>query len=106
MGRLRQLVVVLLATGAFALPGSVPTLRAEAEGAKVIRFASLAPPGSAFMKVMKAWNRSLKKATQNRVELRFYSGGSQGDDTVSSRQRAHDDGRGPRRPECGRATGR
>jgi len=80
MGRLRQLVVVLLATGAFALPGSVPTRRAEAEGAKVIRFASLAPPGSAFMKVMKAWNRSLKKATQNRVELRFYSGGSQGDE--------------------------
>jgi TRAP-type C4-dicarboxylate transport system substrate-binding protein len=46
----------------------------------VIRFASLAPPGSAFMKVMKAWNRSLKSATQNRVELRFYSGGSQGDE--------------------------
>jgi TRAP-type C4-dicarboxylate transport system substrate-binding protein len=32
------------------------------------------------MKVMKAWNRSLKKATENRVELRFYSGGSQGDE--------------------------
>jgi hypothetical protein len=29
------------------------------------------------MKVMKAWNRSLKKETENRVELRFYSGGSQ-----------------------------
>ena len=32
------------------------------------------------MKVMKAWNRSLKEATENRVELRFYSGGSQGDE--------------------------
>lgn len=32
------------------------------------------------MKVMQAWNRSLKKETQNRVELRFYSGGSQGDE--------------------------
>jgi TRAP-type C4-dicarboxylate transport system substrate-binding protein len=32
------------------------------------------------MKVMKAWNRSLKKETENRVELRFYSGGSQGDE--------------------------
>ena len=29
---------------------------------------------------MKAWNRSLKKETENRVELRFYSGGSQGDE--------------------------
>ena len=66
--------------GAFLLPGAVSAPKVEAEGATVIRFASLAPPGSAFMKVMKAWNRSLKKATQNRVELRFYSGGSQGDE--------------------------
>lgn len=58
----------------------MPTSRADAEGATIIRFASLAPPGSAFMKVMKAWNRSLKTATQNRVALRFYSGGSQGDE--------------------------
>jgi TRAP-type C4-dicarboxylate transport system substrate-binding protein len=32
------------------------------------------------MKLMKAWNRSLKKETEGRVELRFYSGGSQGDE--------------------------
>ena len=32
------------------------------------------------MKVMKAWNRSLKQQTENRVEFRFYSGGSQGDE--------------------------
>lgn len=76
----RQLCVVLLAAGAFLLPGAVSAPRVEAEGATVIRFASLAPPGSAFMRVMKAWNRSLKKATQNRVGLRFYSGGSQGDE--------------------------
>jgi TRAP-type C4-dicarboxylate transport system substrate-binding protein len=76
----RQLFVVLLAACAFFLPGPVSAPTAGAEGAMVIRFASLAPPGSAFMKVMKAWNRSLKKATQNRVELRFYSGGSQGDE--------------------------
>jgi TRAP-type C4-dicarboxylate transport system substrate-binding protein len=32
------------------------------------------------MKLMKAWNRSLKKETEGRVEVRFYSGGSQGDE--------------------------
>jgi TRAP-type C4-dicarboxylate transport system substrate-binding protein len=80
MIRMRQLFVVLVAAGAFLLPGATSVPAASAEGPNVIRFASLAPPGSAFMKVMKAWNRSLKKGTQNRVELRFYSGGSQGDE--------------------------
>jgi len=75
----RQLFVALLAVLTFLLPGAM-TPAAGAEGATVIRFASLAPPGSAFMKVMKAWNRSLKTATENRVQLRFYSGGSQGDE--------------------------
>ncbi len=79
MRRLQQLCVGILAALAFLLPGSM-TPAAGAEGATVIRFASLAPPGSAFMKVMKAWNRSLKTATENRVQLRFYSGGSQGDE--------------------------
>jgi TRAP-type C4-dicarboxylate transport system substrate-binding protein len=80
MSRVKQLFVVLLTAGAFLVPGAVSVPEVGAEAANVIRFASLAPPGSAFMKVMKAWNRSLKKATQNRVELRFYSGGSQGDE--------------------------
>lgn len=76
----RQLSILVLAAGALLLPGAVSEPHADAESATVIRFASLAPPGSAFMKVMKAWNRSLKQATQNRVALRFYSGGSQGDE--------------------------
>jgi len=80
MTRVKHLFVMLLAAGALLVPGALSVPEAGAEGATVIRFASLAPPGSAFMKVMKAWNRSLKKATQNRVELRFYSGGSQGDE--------------------------
>lgn len=76
----KTLFVTALAAGVFLLPGTVSAPRANAESATVIRFASLAPAGSAFMKVMKAWNRSLKKQTENRVELRFYSGGSQGDE--------------------------
>lgn len=45
-----------------------------------IRIASLAPPGSSFVKVLKAWSRTLEKETQGRVELRIFSGGSKGSD--------------------------
>ena len=72
--------VMLLVVGAFLLPGAVSTLTAQADKVTVIRFASLAPAGSAFMKVLKAWSRSLKKETEGRAELRYYSGGSQGDE--------------------------
>jgi TRAP-type C4-dicarboxylate transport system substrate-binding protein len=46
----------------------------------VIRYASLAPPSSAFGKILKAWGRTFKKETEGRAELRFYTGGSQGDE--------------------------
>jgi TRAP-type C4-dicarboxylate transport system substrate-binding protein len=80
MSRIKHLFIALLAASAFLLPGAVSTPQANAASPIVIRFASLAPAGSAFMKVMKAWNRSLKAGTENRVEFRFYSGGSQGDE--------------------------
>jgi TRAP-type C4-dicarboxylate transport system substrate-binding protein len=80
MIRLRNAFILLLAIGAFSLPGAVSAPRADAAQKTVIRFASLAPAGSAFMKLMKAWNRSLEEGTEGRVELRFYSGGSQGDE--------------------------
>ena len=80
MSKTRHAFIVLLAASAFLLPGAISVREANAASPIIIRFASLAPPGSGFMKVMKAWNRSLKKETKNRVELRFYSGGSQGDE--------------------------
>lgn len=80
MHNLKSSFAAALVVGAFMVPGTVSTPSAGAETATVIRFASLAPAGSSFMKVMKAWNRSLKDQTENRVQLRFYSGGSQGDE--------------------------
>lgn len=80
MSKTKHFFVAALALGAFLLPGAVSTPEANASSPVIIRFASLAPPGSSFMKLMKAWNRSLKKETEDRVELRFYSGGSQGDE--------------------------
>jgi len=73
-------LILVLAAGAFFLPGSVSVPQARADGPIVIRFASIVPSGSPFMKAMKAWNRSLKELTDNRVELRYYTGGSQGDE--------------------------
>jgi TRAP-type C4-dicarboxylate transport system substrate-binding protein len=80
MTRMKTLFVVLLGTGAFLLPGSVSVPQASADGPIVIRFATIVPAGSPFMKATKAWNRNLKALTDNRVELRIYSGGSQGDE--------------------------
>ena len=79
-------LIALLATGAVFLPGSVSVPQASADGPNVIRFASIVPSGSPFMKSMKAWNRSLKELTENRVELRYYTGGSQGDERDFTRK--------------------
>jgi TRAP-type C4-dicarboxylate transport system substrate-binding protein len=72
-------LVVGLAVAALFLPGSTVS-NAAADGPIVIRYASLAPPSSAFGKILKAWGRTFKKETEGRVELRFYTGGSQGDE--------------------------
>ena len=71
--------VFVLAAACTLVGGSGPS-RAQAEAKTVIRYATLAPSGSAFGKVLKAWSRSLSKDTGGRVELRTYSGGSQGDE--------------------------
>jgi TRAP-type transport system periplasmic protein len=75
----KHTLVIGLALAALFLPGS-PTSSATADGPIVIRYASLAPPGSAFGKILKAWGRQFKKETEGRAELRFYTGGSQGDE--------------------------
>jgi TRAP-type C4-dicarboxylate transport system substrate-binding protein len=80
MTKVKPVFIAFLAASAFLLPGAVSVPEANAASPIIIRFASLAPSGSAFMKVMKAWNRSLKAGTENRVEFRFYGGGSQGDE--------------------------
>jgi TRAP-type C4-dicarboxylate transport system substrate-binding protein len=75
----KHLLIVALAAAAPLLPGSAIS-NASADGPVVIRYASLAPAGSAFGKILKAWGRQLKKETEGRAEIRFYTGGSQGDE--------------------------
>ena len=76
--RIRVAPLVLLLVAAFALPGtSAPS---KAEESYTLRIASLAPAGSSWMKVLNAWNKTLQEETDGKVKLRFYPGGSQGDE--------------------------
>ena len=70
------LALALLAAG---VPGGV-IQSADADGATELRIATLAPSGSSWMKVFNALNSTLQKQTDNTLKLRFYTGGSQGDE--------------------------
>ncbi len=74
----RFVPILLLLVAAFALPGTTTTIRAEE--AYTLRIASLVPEGSSWMKVLNAWNKTLAERTDGRLKLRFYPGGSQGDE--------------------------
>lgn len=76
----KQSRLVFALAAACLLVGGSGARHVEAEGKTVIRYGTLAPTGSAFGKVLKAWSRSLSKETEGRVELRVYSGGAQGDE--------------------------
>jgi TRAP-type transport system periplasmic protein len=77
----RSLLAALLLTGlALFFPDAALRGGATAQDAIELRIATLAPQGSSWMRVFNAWNRSLQQATNNTVRLRFYPGGSQGDE--------------------------
>ena len=73
-------LILALAVTVLVLPVPPAGSQTPAPQATVIRIASLAPPGSSFVKVLKAWSRTLDKETEGRVELRVFSGGSEGSD--------------------------
>ncbi len=77
--KLRLAPTLALAFALFAIPGGV-SRSAMAEEAVELRFVTLAPSGSSWMKVFNAWNLTIKKQTNNTLKLRFYPGGSQGDE--------------------------
>ncbi len=77
--RIRFAPIVFLLVAAFALPGTATTIT-KAQESYTLRIASLAPAGSSWMKVLNAWNKTLQEKTQGRLKMRFYPGGSQGDE--------------------------
>jgi len=76
----KYILVLALALCAPFVAGQPAGSQAPAAKPITIRIASLAPPGSSFVKVLKAWSRTLQKETEGRVELRVFSGGSEGSD--------------------------
>jgi len=69
---------MLLIIGAMlALPGLATVSAADKT---VIRLATLAPQGSTWDKVFKAWNKSLSDKTGGAVSFQFFSGGVAGDE--------------------------
>ncbi|MGB8331110.1 MAG: TRAP transporter substrate-binding protein DctP, partial [Polyangiales bacterium] len=75
----KAVLVLSLALAVLAVPGSVPE-HVAADAVTELRFATLAPNGSSWMNVFNAWNRTLQKQTNGTLKLRFYAGGSQGDE--------------------------
>jgi TRAP-type C4-dicarboxylate transport system substrate-binding protein len=53
----------------------------EKAAVKTLSIATLAPPGSTWMKVFEAWNREVRRRSNKTLELRFYAGGVQGDES-------------------------
>ena len=75
----RLALTLAIAIAAFAVQGAV-SKSVMADQAVELRLATLAPSGSSWMKVFNAWNLTLKEQTDNSLSLRFYDGGSQGDE--------------------------
>jgi TRAP-type transport system periplasmic protein len=57
-----------------------------ATAATQIKIATIAPDGTAWMKEMRATGDAIKKATEDRVELKFYPGGVMGDNATVLRK--------------------
>ncbi len=76
----KQSLMAAFAAGALFVPGSPVMSEVAADAPVTIRIASLAPPGSSFVRVLKAWGRTLRKDTDGRVELRVLPGSAKDDD--------------------------
>jgi TRAP-type C4-dicarboxylate transport system substrate-binding protein len=77
----RFAALLALALGAaFGPQAQSSTGRAQAPQGKQISIATLGPPGSQITRWLDAWNRELRRRTNQGVSLRIYAGGVQGDD--------------------------
>lgn len=77
-GPMRLLVVISLV--ALKVLFTVQFLPAKTPPETVIKFATLAPEGSTWMKTMHSFDDELRAETSNRVGFKFYPGGVQGDE--------------------------
>jgi TRAP-type C4-dicarboxylate transport system substrate-binding protein len=66
--------ILLLVMGSDAFAAKKPKPKVQ------IKFATLAPEGSSWMKTMRALDEELREKTENRLGFKFYTGGVQGDE--------------------------
>jgi TRAP-type transport system periplasmic protein len=66
----------MAAAAALMVAGFTSAAHANTE----FRIATLAPPGSAWMKVLDKGAAKIEELTEKRVKIKYYSGGSQGDE--------------------------
>lgn len=79
MTKTRILLVCLAFVGLLLSPAALPVVGA-ADGSWEIRMATIVPKGGKPMRILRAWDASLREKTQNRVGFRFYAGGIAGDE--------------------------
>jgi TRAP-type transport system periplasmic protein len=72
--------ILLICAGLLTLVGIERHSEAQDAQVKNISIATLAPPGSTWMKVFDAWNREVRRRSNKTLQLRFYPGGVQGDE--------------------------
>lgn len=66
--------LLLLVMSLLVSPGSLATSE------YIIKFATLAPPGSTWMKLLQDWDTTLRAQSNGRIGFKFYPGGVQGDE--------------------------
>jgi TRAP-type C4-dicarboxylate transport system substrate-binding protein len=71
---------IVRSTVPLLVAAALVTLGARDADAGERRIATLAPPGSAWMKVLNKGAAAIEKATDGRVTIKYYAGGSQGDE--------------------------
>ena len=76
---MRKYAVWALALAFAGLVGHGAT-SAQTPPTTTISFATLAPPGSTWMRVYDSWTREVRRRSNQTLTLRFYSGGVQGDE--------------------------
>ncbi|PIR01688.1 MAG: ABC transporter substrate-binding protein [Nitrospinae bacterium CG11_big_fil_rev_8_21_14_0_20_45_15] len=80
MVKTRSIIRTLCLSLALLLAGGAVGLVEAGEKQHVIKFATLAPEGSSWMKQMRELAREVSEKTQGQVEFKFYPGGVSGDE--------------------------
>jgi TRAP-type C4-dicarboxylate transport system substrate-binding protein len=78
--RRHVLGILALASGVVGGALSLGAQTPPAAATRSVTLATLAPPGSTWMRVFDAWNREVRRRSNQGLQLRIYAGGVQGDE--------------------------